>query len=75
MGILNISFKTFKHISNYQEDKHKKYDFFSNLYCEKCNQEVGLKIDREFALYNCALEEQRAKVTVGVFSLKQELLQ
>ncbi|CAD8045591.1 unnamed protein product [Paramecium sonneborni] len=69
-----LNFLTFKMVDNCKEDQFKKYDQFSHLYCKFCNQEIGMRIGKDFSIYKCQIQEAMGSINIGVYSLKQELL-
>ncbi|CAD8047625.1 unnamed protein product [Paramecium sonneborni] len=70
-----LNFQTFKMMYNCKEDEFKKYDLFSHLYCKFCDQEIGMRIGKDLSIYKCQIKEVMKSINIGVYSLKQELLQ
>ncbi|KAL4495140.1 hypothetical protein ABPG72_007247 [Tetrahymena utriculariae] len=58
---------------NYKIDPEAEDDHFLYVFCMSCNEQLGIKINNNFYIYNAMICEKNRIMTAAIISLKKDL--
>ncbi|EWS75891.1 hypothetical protein TTHERM_000632871 (macronuclear) [Tetrahymena thermophila SB210] len=58
---------------NYKIDPEAEDDHFLYVFCMSCNEQLGIKINNNFFIYNAMICEKNRIMTAAIISLKKDL--